>query len=170
MNSAISRSTSSPPIMAMAARAEGDTKAPLAQRGFVHVPAVDTHGGIVVRGEIHRDVTVNLVALRQLSGEDGHALRSYVLGLALVAAAEPQDGFLRQGCLLTLDPDAETRWILVERTGVRTPLALQHDTVLSYMRVAKERFGVGPDRRVAFSRDRARADLPSKDKKGRQST
>ena len=31
-------------------KAEGDTKSPLAQRGFVHVPSVNAHGGVVVRG------------------------------------------------------------------------------------------------------------------------
>ena len=30
----------------------------------------------------------------------------YILGLALVAAVEPMDGFLRPGCLLRLDPDS----------------------------------------------------------------
>ena len=31
-------------------KAEGDPKNPLAQRGFVHVPAVRTHGGIIAGG------------------------------------------------------------------------------------------------------------------------
>jgi CRISPR-associated protein Csb1 len=101
-------------------KAEGDTKNPLAQRGFVHVPAVDSHGGVVVRGGVFRDVTVNLVALRQLDGKPtGVALRRYILGLALIAATDPQDGFLRQGCLLTPDPEAPANWTLVFRSGVR---------------------------------------------------
>jgi CRISPR-associated protein Csb1 len=58
-------------------KAEGDAKSPLAQRGFVHVPAVNAPGGIVVRGAIYRDVTINLVALRQIGGENGPALRQY---------------------------------------------------------------------------------------------
>ena len=58
-------------------------------------------------------MTINLVALRQIGGENGAALRQYVLGLALVAAVEPQDGFLRQGCLLTLDPDTPADWTTV---------------------------------------------------------
>jgi CRISPR-associated protein Csb1 len=146
-------------------KAEGDSRSPLAQRGFVHVPAVDTHGGIVVRGGIFRDVTVNLVALRQLSGENGEALRRYILGLALVAATEPQDGFLRQGCLLTPDPDAASVWTLVERTGKRVPLQFDADAALAYAKAATARFGVGKDRQAAFSKDKARADLPAKDAK-----
>jgi CRISPR-associated protein Csb1 len=146
-------------------KAEGDTKSPLAKQGFVHVPAVDTHGGVVVRGGVFRDATVNLVALRQLGGEAGVALRRYVLGLALVAATEPQDGFLRQGCLLTPDPDAPGAWTLVERSGRRVELALDANAALAYARAAAARFGVGQDRHVAFSKDRARADLPAKDAK-----
>ena len=36
---------------------QGDPKSPLAKRGFVHVPAVRTHGGVIARGAIRRDVT-----------------------------------------------------------------------------------------------------------------
>jgi CRISPR-associated protein Csb1 len=146
-------------------KAEGDTKNPLAQRGFVHVPAVDTHGGIVVRGAVWRDVTVNLIALRQLDGEKGTELRRYVLGLALLAATEPQDGFLRQGCLLTPDPDATAQWVIVERSGRRLPLTFTNDIILAYAQTAKEGFGIGADKRIKFSKDRAKADLPSKDEK-----
>jgi CRISPR-associated protein Csb1 len=103
-------------------KAEGNAKSPLAQRGFVAVPSVGSHGGIVARGPIHRDVTVNLVALRQLDGEKGEEMRRYILALCLLAATEPQDGFLRQGCLLTLDPETESDWMSVERSGVRTPI------------------------------------------------
>lgn len=62
-------------------KAEDNPKSPLAQRGFVHVPAVKTHGDVIARGQIPRDVTVNLIALRRLEGADGRTLRRYVLGL-----------------------------------------------------------------------------------------
>jgi CRISPR-associated protein Csb1 len=151
-------------------KAEGDTKSPLAQRGFVHVPAVNAHGGIVVRGNIYRDVTINLVALRQIGGENGTAMRQYVLGLALAAAAEPQDGFLRQGCLLTLDPDDRATWKVVERNGRRTPIKLEEGFVHAYAAAAAQRFGVGPDREVTFMKERARADLKTDDKKKKAKT
>jgi len=143
-------------------KAEGKESSELAVRGFVHVPAVNTHGGIVVRGPITRDVTVNLVALRQIGGDNGAALRRYILGLALVAAVEPQDGYLRQGCLLTLDPDAPASWMLVTRRGERTPVALTEDVARDYAAAAEKAYGKGPDRREAFSRDRAKADLKKK--------
>ena len=69
---------------------EGVPGSALAQGGFVHVPAVKTHGGIMARGPIRRDVTVNLIALRRLDGANGRALRRYILGLALVAATAPR--------------------------------------------------------------------------------
>jgi CRISPR-associated protein Csb1 len=110
-------------------------------------------------------VTVNLVALRQLNGTQGDKLRRYVLGLARVAATQPQDGFLRQGCLLTPDPDAAAGWTLVERTGRRQALALDASIALAYAETAAERFGVGPDRRVAFRKERAKADVAVKEGK-----
>jgi CRISPR-associated protein Csb1 len=141
-------------------KAEGDTKNPLAIRGFVHVPAVDTHGGVVARGGIFRDVTVNLVALRQLdSKEKGTELRRYILALALIAATEPQDGFLRQGCLLTPDPDSPSDWTLVERTGKRTTIVLSAEMLGEYARGSATDFGIGPDQIGIFSRDLAKADL-----------
>jgi CRISPR-associated protein Csb1 len=143
-------------------KAEGKESSDLAQRGFVHVPAVNAHGGIVARGPIYRDVTVNLVALRQIGGDNGAALRSYILGLALVAAVEPQDGFLRQGCLLTLDPDSPSSWVVVARRGERASVRLDEKTVRGYAEKTAAAYGVGPDRRGTFSKARAKADLKKK--------
>jgi len=147
-----------------AAKAAGDAKSPLAKRGFVHVPAVGSHGGVVARGGVYRDVTVNLVALRQLGGENGATLRAYVLGLALVAAAEPQDGFLRQGCLLTPDPESPAVWKEVARDGERRPLGLTPDAALTFARGAAGRFGVGASRTVRFDPKKAKEDVKKKDK------
>jgi CRISPR-associated protein Csb1 len=145
--------------------AAGNAKSPLAKRGFVHVPAVNVHGGIVVRGQIYRDVTVNLVALRQIGGDNGTTLRRYILGLALVAAVEPQDGFLRQGCLLTLDPEMPSNWICVHRTGHRVAIMLDQELARDYAIYAAQTFGVGSDRQVKFIKDRAKDDLKAGDKK-----
>ena len=145
---------------------EGDPKSPLAKRGFVHVPAVKTPGGVIARGQIRRDVTINLIALRRLDGQNGQALRRYILGLALVASTEPLDGFLRAGCLLTLDPDSSGEWCSVARTGARTPVGLDGDVALDYARDAAKAFGVGEDRKVTFEKNRAVKD--SKMKTGKQ--
>ena len=143
-------------------KSEGNPKSDLAQRGFVHVPAVDSHGGVVANGPIHRNVTVNLVALRRLDGTNGQALRRYILGLALVAATAPMDGFLRSGCLLTLAPDDLGGWESVARDGRRSPVGLDEDVAYRYAREAAYAFGVGQDRRVAFDKKLAREDASAK--------
>ncbi len=150
------------------AKQEGNPKSLLAQRGFVHVPSGKAHGGIIAHGPIERDVTVNLVALRRLAGEKADALQSYILGLALVAATAPLDPFLRQGCLLVPDPKVQGEWMQIERTGHRNPVELNKDTAFAYAKKAADEFGVGPDRTVAFDKERAKEDLDTdkKSKKG----
>ena len=146
-------------------KAEGKAESPLAQRGFVHVPATAAHGGIIVRGDIERTVTINLVALRNLGGENAQNLRRYIFGLSLIVATEPLDGFLRQGCLLVPDDKAEAEWILVSRSGHRTKIALTSAVALEYAKVVAEKYGVGPDRRVHFRKELAQADLKELEKK-----
>jgi len=148
------------------AKQEGDPKSPLAKRGFVHVPAGSAPGGVVARGPIVRDVTVNLVALRRLSsGNDGATLRRYVLGLSLVAATEPGDGFLRQGCLLTPDPSAPAEWTQVNRDGHRVPVVLEPEIVRTYANDAARAFGVGPSVAARFEKALAKADVVDGGKK-----
>lgn len=146
-------------------KAEGKAESPLAQRGFVHVPATGAHGGVVARGPIERIVTVNLVALRRLGGDNAQNLRRYILGLSLVAATEPLDGFLRQGCLLVPDENGPAEWVAVARDGVRTSVGLSPAVALDYAKAAANKFGVGPDRPVTFKKELAQADLKELDKK-----
>lgn len=138
---------------------EGDPKSPLAKRGFVHVPAVNTHGGIVALGPIERHITVNLVALRRLQSENSEGLRRYLLGLSLVAATMPIDPFLRQGCLLVPDVNVAAEWSLVDRMGSRASVALTGDVAFNYADGAAKAYGKGPDRRLSFSTDLAKADV-----------
>ncbi|MGH7073613.1 MAG: type I-G CRISPR-associated RAMP protein Csb1/Cas7g [Stellaceae bacterium] len=146
-------------------KAESDTKRPESQRGFVNALANATHGGVIARGPIERTITVNLVALRRLDGDNPQNLRRYILGLALVTATEPLDGFLRQGCLLVPGDMESTEWSAVARDGNRTPVALSSAGAFDYAKDAARAFGVGPDRRVAFKKELALADLKELDKK-----
>jgi len=150
-------------------KAEGKAESPLAQRGFVHVPATGALGGVVARGPILRDVTVNLIALRRLDGENGALLRRYILGLSLAAAIEPMDAFLRQGCLLVSDTDNPSQWMLVERRGERSAVALEEGVVRAYAQSAAKAFGVGQTRRVSFDSKRAKDDARKADKKAKAS-
>jgi len=110
-----------------------------------------------------------IVALRQLDGENGKRLRRYVLSLALLAGAEPQDGFLRQGCLLTMNPEAPAQWNSVARSGTRTSLLIDPAVLKAYAEKAAEAFGVGKNRRVKFDPELAKADLSEGDaKKGKK--
>lgn len=147
------------------AKQEGDPKSPLAKRGFVAVPAIGAHGGVVAHGPIVRDVTINIVALRRLRGGTAtEELRRYILGLSLVAATEPLDGFLRAGCLLVPKASEKTSWVEVKRTGERSECALDAAAAQSFAAEAATAFGVGPDRVVRFDSARAKADLKAGDK------
>ena len=148
-------------------KAEGKRESPLAQRGFVHVPATGLHGGVVARGAIERDVTVNLIALRRLDSgsQDGQALRRYILGLSLVAATAPLDPFLRQGCLLVPDIETPQQCNLIKRDGTRREAELTEDLVRGYALEAAKAFGVGESKPVKFDREKAKEDVKKADKK-----
>lgn len=148
------------------AKQEGDPKSPLAKRGFVHVPAVSAPGGVVARGQILRDVTINLIALRRLDSiENGTALRRYILGLALVAATDPGDGFLRQGCLLTPNPSVPATWEAIQRNGQRDLVNLTAELAHEYAAQAAKSFVVGPNKKATFDKALAKADLADSAKK-----
>lgn len=147
-------------------KAEGKASSSLAQRGFVHVPSTDAPGGVIARGPIERDVTVNLIALRRLDGDNGRQLRRYILGLCLVAAVEPVDAFLRQGCLLVPDGKSTPQWNLVGRNGARDTLALDESLIIRYAETAAEEFNVGPSKTVTFDKVKAKSDVKG-DKKSK---
>ena len=145
-------------------KAAGKQKSDLAMRGYVHVPSTNAPGGIVARGAIRRDVSINLVALRHLKAEQESELRAYILGLALIAAGEPQDPFLRQGCLLVPDAEVPAKWTVVERNGERTGLTWSVGKATKYAKSAAKTFGVGENRDLRFDKKLAQADKKKKAK------
>ncbi|MDZ7617842.1 MAG: type I-U CRISPR-associated RAMP protein Csb1/Cas7u, partial [Patescibacteria group bacterium] len=144
------------------------TKDAYAERGFIHVPASNSHGGVIAAGGIRRDATLGLAALRLLrAGTDEETtlkLRRYVLGLALVAFTHNPSGYLRQGCLLVLDPDGASEFVEVYPNGERKPAGITHDMALEFATAAAEAFGVGPGKTVEFDKDRARKDVQGEGK------
>jgi CRISPR-associated protein Csb1 len=156
--------------------AEGKVKGkhPFAQRGFVHNPASGSHGGVIATGGIRRDATLGLAALRLLpAGEDKQrtqALQRYILGIALTAFTYSPGGYLRQGCLLVLDPDKQREFSEVYANGKRNPVAVTHDAALSYAKATAEAFGVREDQKVAFDPELAKNDIAGdgKAKKGKK--
>jgi len=105
-------------------------------------PEARVLGGVLVRGRIERDVTVNLVALRGLRGsnpsETGN-IRKYLLGLSLVAATAEMDLFLREGCLLRYADDGDA-WYAVPRRGEPKPIKLSAQVAKDYANKAAEPF------------------------------
>jgi CRISPR-associated protein Csb1 len=143
-------------------------KHPFAQRGFSHIPVTkpeSTHGGVIATGGIRRDATLGLAALRLLTvGSDKEktlALQRYILGLTLTAFTRNPSGYLRQGCLLVLDPDPEKprEFVEVYPSGERKPATITHDLALDYAKTVAKKFGVGESRTVDFDKDKAKKDV-----------
>jgi CRISPR-associated protein Csb1 len=136
-----------------------------AERGFVHVPASGSHGGVIAKGGIRRDATLSLAALRLLAaGTDSErtkALRRYVLGIALTSFTANVAGYLRQGCNLVLDASKDTprRIEEVHPSGSRKTFGLSHDESLSYAKATASAFGVGESRTVEFDKERAKREV-----------
>lgn len=147
------------------------------ERGFSHVPATGTHGGVIVDGGIRREVILSLGALRTYctAGPDKaktEALQRYILGLSLVALTGPLPTYLRQGCDLVPDVDKPREFVLVHGNGRREPATVTHDAALAFAREAAAKFGVGEDRTVAFDKELAKKDVTGegdaeKSKKGK---
>ena len=94
------------------------TKIPEYRTDGLPNPEARVLGGVLVKGWIERDVTVNLVALRGLRGENDEEtahIRKYLLGLSLLAATADIDLFLREGCHLRYA--GEDSWHSVPRRG-----------------------------------------------------
>jgi CRISPR-associated protein Csb1 len=139
------------------------TKDAYAERGFIHVPASASHGGVIADGGIRRDATLGIAAIRLLHvGKDKEktlALRRYVFGLALVAFTHNPSGYLRQGCLLVLDASKPREFVEVHPTGERKPAAITHDVALKYATATAKEFGVGESKTVPFDSERAKKDV-----------
>ncbi len=133
------------------------------ERGFIHVPATGSHGGVFAKSGIRRDVTFSLAALRLLAAGDDErqtvALRRYVLGLALVALTAPPQTYLRQGCNLVPDVDHPRTVTLVHADGRRATLELTSAQALSYAKTAADEFVVGQSQTVKFDPDLAKKDI-----------
>jgi len=126
--------------------AAGKKDTPLSEKGFKDAPATFRKsgarhwledgkpnpearvlGGVLVRGQITRVVTLNFVSLRSLAAGDGttDTLRRYLGSLATLAASATPSPYLREGCLLRRAE--QPRWQLVRRTGPMEEIELSRD-------------------------------------------
>lgn len=100
----------------------------LGEGSFSFNPEARVLGGVLVKGGIERDITINLVALRGLyagSEEETQKLRCYLLSLALLAATADIDLLLREGCNLRFV--GEDKWRAVPRRGEPEEMGLNSD-------------------------------------------
>ncbi|MCA9067571.1 MAG: type I-U CRISPR-associated protein Cas7, partial [Planctomycetaceae bacterium] len=150
------------------------TRDAYAERGFIHVPASWSHGGVIASGGIRRDATLSLAALRLLSaGSDADKTRGvqrYILGLALTAFTFTPAGYLRQGCNLVPDPDNPREFLEVHADGQRVPADVSHQVALDFAQEAAKAFGVGESKTVPFDKERAKKDAAGKEKKATKKT
>jgi len=138
------------------------------KQGFRHALATLTHGGVIAKADIRREVTLQLAALRLLRGttdDETKKLRAYLLGLALVAFTKPAVGFLRQGCNLVLDGDRKHESKVVFPDGRREALELTHEVALAFAKEAAVAFGVGESKTVKFDTKLAKDETTGEGKK-----
>ncbi len=117
-----------------------DTKSPQYYQGSPN-PDARVLGGVLVKGCVQRDITINLVALRGLqagSPEETKALRNYLLALALTAATAEIDLFLREGCHLRFEN--EDQWHLVTRRGKPAEITLGADVISEAAKTGADHF------------------------------
>jgi CRISPR-associated protein Csb1 len=131
-------------------------KHPLAQLGFLPVPAVGAHGGIVVGGPILRLTHISLENIRRLSipSDDNKtlALRRYILGLSLFEVLAYSNFHLRSGCDLVRKEDP-----VASLLPGRMPLNFDLDAVYAYVRRTATEFGVTTEKKTfTLSQERIR--------------
>lgn len=137
-----------------------------AERGFIHVPASGSHGGVIADGGVRRDVTLSLSALRltcrTADPDQRQKLQRYILGLALTAFTYSVTGYLRQGCNLVQNPEAPREFVEVYGNGERKPATLTHDEAFAFAQAAAADFGVAEKRTVPFDKKLAKKDAAAK--------
>jgi CRISPR-associated protein Csb1 len=155
-----------------------DGKDPLSKLGLRAAPAVNTHGGVRVFGQIIRRSQISLVRLRALAvTKDGKIdaretlmLRRYILGLALVAARIQGNYELREGCLLR---SIQSQFHLVYTESESKPFEWDRKDAFTYAQQAANEFGVGDGRSVDFDVNATKAGVDAakkaaKDKAGKK--
>ncbi len=146
-------------------KAEGDSKNPLSQRGFVNALSIGTHGGVIAESGIRRDAVLALSALKLLKAgneeekKETQKLQRYILGLALVAFTKLPIGYYRQGTILVLDPEKKKEFCEVALNGEKTPCTISHKAALAFAKEAAKNFVVGESREVNFDENLAKNDI-----------
>ncbi len=123
----------------------------LSEHGMAAVPAPGALGGVIARGGIKREASLNLATLRDITTPDADQadkLRKYILGLALVALTyfDGKTLNLRQGCQLVGKPDEPMKRTLISADGTENPFQITREDAIAYATAAAEAFGVDEGR------------------------
>ncbi len=117
----------------------------LSKVGLKDTPAVNFPGGVITKGPIERNITINLVALRSIYGSNSietASIRQYLLALTLLVATAEVDLNLREGCHLRYTD--ESHWNIIFRRNKSTSIDLTSPNVqknlLSYAKKAVKPF------------------------------
>ncbi|MCS6305767.1 MAG: type I-U CRISPR-associated protein Cas7 [Nitrospira sp.] len=159
-----------------------DGKDPLSKLGLRAAPAVDTHGGVRVYGQIIRRTEINLVNLRSLAvtktDRDGNPqeidpgttlkLRRYILGLALVAARSQTHYALREGCLLIRRGDPTACVVYTDSKSKPESIEWCLEHVLKYADKTAKDFGVGAGQTIDFDVKKVREEVERLKKEGKK--
>ena len=128
----------------------------LSAEGLSDSPSGVGPGGIIARGGVIREATLNMIVIRSLFGGDEEKtakLQRYIFGLALLAFLAPAEMFLREGCLLVRSQKKQPEFNAVFRDGKRTPLANSEEHALAYAEDAARAFEVGENFEAAFEKE-----------------
>ncbi|MCF7960632.1 MAG: type I-U CRISPR-associated protein Cas7 [Pirellula sp.] len=144
-------------------KAEGDEKNPLSKWGYVNALASGSHGGVIAEGGVLRTATLGLAAVRLIHGgmnkTETLKLRRYILGLSLVAFTYHASNYLRQGCMLVVNPNKQSEFTEMPFTGVPQPCSITHEIALRYATVAADAFVVGKSKTVPFDKEKAKKEV-----------
>lgn len=127
--------------------------------GLANALKTGSLGGVIVNGEIIRESSINLNAVRRLKAKDDdltRILQEYILALSLVCATLPQDGDLRSGCHLVRDGKASLIIKIISRDGDESVFDLNHKDALDFAVNAAKVFDV-PERRDSIEFDGKKA-------------
>jgi CRISPR-associated protein Csb1 len=140
---------------------------PLSQEGFKYSLATETHGGVLVHGDIRQEAVINLVALRTMTADMN--LKRYLLGLTLVALSyrDQQCFNLREGCLLRAasQGDYDGTWRSVNFNGTENTETMTHDIAAAYAQAAFQHMTFDQHALDTFDKETAEAWLKIDKKK-----
>lgn len=124
----------------------------LSEHGMAAVPAPGQLGGVIARGGIVREASLNLATLRDITTPDPDEaikLRRYLLGLALVALTyfDGKTLNLRQGCQLTGKPDEPMTRTLINADGTEEGFEITRNGAIAFAAAAAKAFGVSDEPR-----------------------